>query len=395
MLTVFTPSLITVIYTALTDQLGVVITTRLLILITWATGITILWRARIVHSTIRTLDVNSDRLRLKRWSITLWLMLMLLYSFTLSKIGYISAGIFSAFLVDYLLILPLILLLLPWYLRWVEPQLQEAEDADYRFGQVLTGKRRWQFQEHKAYLLAWVVKIVFIPIMYGSLLVVLKDLLTFDWHWNPTVLVAGLYLFGLTFDVIIASGGYIFANRILGTEVRSTDGTLGGWLVCLICYPPLWFVLLAIREQADAITWSDWLLPNEPLYWLWATLVTMTWMIYWLSTASFGLRFSNLTYRGLIAHGPYRWSRHPAYLSKNIYWWLHTVPFVGVVSGLDLARNLAGLTFVAIIYWLRAKTEERHLMRFPEYAAYSAWIDEHGLFARLRRRVRRGTGYAQ
>ena len=225
--------------------------------------------------------------------------------------------------------------------------------------------------------------------MYGGLVLTLEQLLAFNWCWEPTTLVAGLFLFGLAFDLIIASGGYIFASRLLGNEVRSTDDTFSGWLVCMICYPPLVFFFHLIREQTDNLIWSDWLTPSEPLYWLWAVFVTVTWMIYWLSTASFGLRFSNLTWRGLVAQGPYRLCRHPAYLSKNIYWWLHTIPFVGVASGLDLARNLAGLTFVSLIYWLRAKTEERHLMRFPEYAAYSAWIDEHGLFARLRRWVLR------
>ena len=38
-----------------------------------------------------------------------------------------------------------------------------------------------------------------------------------------------------------------------------------------------------------------------------------------------------------------------------------------------------------LIYYLRAKTEERHLMRDPDYRAYAAWIAEHGLFARVRR----------
>jgi hypothetical protein len=29
---------------------------------------------------------------------------------------------------------------------------------------------------------------------------------------------------------------------------------------------------------------------------------------------------------------------------------------------------------------MRAKTEERHLMRDPVYVAYCAWIGQHGLF---------------
>lgn len=113
-------------------------------------------------------------------------------------------------------------------------------------------------------------------------------------------------------------------------------------------------------------------------------------MLYWLSTASFGIRFSNLTYRGLIDHGPYRYTKHPAYWSKNIYWWLHAVPFVGITSAGDFARSFLGLGFVSLIYYLRAKTEERHLRKFPEYRAYCDWIDTNGLWACCRRRFGKG-----
>lgn len=103
---------------------------------------------------------------------------------------------------------------------------------------------------------------------------------------------------------------------------------------------------------------------------------------------SFGLRFSNLSWRGLVDSGPYRYTKHPAYISKNLYWWLHTVPFVGVSSSLDLWRNILGLSFVSLVYYLRAKTEERHLMAFPEYAAYAARIEQDGLLARCVRCLR-------
>lgn len=383
MLIVFIASLLAAIVTGLADALGYKFTARLLIALTWGTGVGMLWRMQ-PHATVASGTLDPERLRLKRSSLTLWLILLLLYAFFMDQI---DVKPFGDFLSDYLFVLPVILLMLPWYLRWSESRLQDPEDADWRFGQVLARQRQWRFQEHKPYVLAWAVKIAFIPIMYGGLVMTLEQLLAFDWRLEPNALIIGLFLFGLSFDLVIASGGYIFASRLLGNEVRSTDDTFIGWLVCMICYPPLVFFFHLIRKQADNVTWSDWLNPGEPLYWLWAFLVSATWIIYWISTASFGLRFSNLSWRGLIEHGPYRWCRHPAYLSKNIYWWLHTVPFVGIDSGSELARNLAGLTFVSLVYWVRAKTEERHLMRFPEYAAYSAWIDQHGVFARLRRWV--------
>lgn len=38
-----------------------------------------------------------------------------------------------------------------------------------------------------------------------------------------------------------------------------------------------------------------------------------------------------------------------------------------------------------LLYVLRARTEERHLMQDPAYRDYAAYIAEHGLVARLRR----------
>jgi len=36
--------------------------------------------------------------------------------------------------------------------------------------------------------------------------------------------------------------------------------------------------------------------------------------------------------------------------------------------------DAAGLNFV---YYLRAKTEERHLSRYPEFREYLAWMEQH------------------
>jgi hypothetical protein len=54
------------------------------------------------------------------------------------------------------------------------------------------------------------------------------------------------------------------------------------------------------------------------------------------------------------------------------------------VFGLDLYKNLLALSCVSLIYYLRAKTEERHLMNFVEYREYSHWISENGLWAKIR-----------
>ena len=98
---------------------------------------------------------------------------------------------------------------------------------------------------------------------------------------------------------------------------------------------------------------------------------------------AFGLRFSNLTYRGVLTNGPYAFTRHPAYLSKNAFWWLSTLPFLTTGSTADAIRNTAILALVSAVYWWRAKTEERHLAAADaKYPAYHAWMARNATVTR-------------
>ena len=108
-------------------------------------------------------------------------------------------------------------------------------------------------------------------------------------------------------------------------------------------------------------------------------LVVLTGMYAW-ATVVFGLRFSNLTYRGVITHGPYRFTRHPAYLSKNLFWWSAALPFLVTNGGLlEAVRNVVGLALVSGIYYWRARTEEAHLLREDaKYREYHAWMSRNG-----------------
>ena len=126
-----------------------------------------------------------------------------------------------------------------------------------------------------------------------------------------------------------------------------------------------------------------------------AWLVFLT-AIYAWATVVFGIRFSNLTYRGVLTHGPYRFTRHPAYLAKNLFWWASVLPFL-VTSGTpaDAVRNSFFLAVVNAIYYWRARTEEAHLLAEDEkYREYHVWMEQHGLItaplARLKRMITGG-----
>jgi len=298
-----------------------------------------------------------------------------------AALGTVPASIFLSDLAWVWLLLPI---LIPAYVLVTERLAGGVEDAHSLAGAALRGKRAWKPCEHKQLFLAWLVKAFFLPLMYGSLVIVLEQWLALDWTDGPNGWFIWFATGAAAIDVLVATTGYLATGALFGREIRSVDETWTGWIVCLICYAPFLQYVKLLTEQRDKLIWSDWLQPDQALYWIWAALLVSSWSIYWLSSIAFGLRFSNLTYRGLIDRGPYRYVKHPAYLSKNIYWWLHTVPFVGVVSSVDLIANIAGLSAMSLIYYFRAKTEERHLMRFPEYAEYARRIEQRSLRFKLR-----------
>ena len=108
-------------------------------------------------------------------------------------------------------------------------------------------------------------------------------------------------------------------------------------------------------------------------------------VVYVWSTIAFGARFSNLTHRGIITNGPYRYSKHPAYLAKNLSWWLIAMPFMVGVSLGQTVRSCLLLGLLNGIYYLRAKTEERHLSLDPVYRQYAQWMQQHGVLRALDR----------
>jgi protein-S-isoprenylcysteine O-methyltransferase Ste14 len=214
----------------------------------------------------------------------------------------------------------------------------------------------------------------------------------------------GMALITLLFlvDVQIGTVGYIVTFRPLDTHIRSGNPFLAGWVAALVCYPPFVFGFMGsgilgyetgTPGQGDA-NWAFWMAGHPALMWAWAAALVALTGIYAWATFAFGLRFSNLTYRGVLTNGPYRFTRHPAYLSKNAFWWLSTLPFL-VTSGLatDVVRNTVCLAAVNAIYFWRARTEEEHLWaEDPKYRAYHAWMSEHGLITAPLVRLKRKLG---
>jgi hypothetical protein len=193
------------------------------------------------------------------------------------------------------------------------------------------------------------------------------------WTQNDT-----RWLLDLGYDIVFfvdcgwALMGYSGESRWLGNKTRSVEPTAFGWAVCLACYPPYNNILgtyLPLDNGAAVVTSSDWLL-------LLRGVTVALFAIYASATVAFGFKFSNLTNRGIVTRGPYRFVRHPAYLCKCTAWWLEHIPTMTVMKAVFL-------TFLCGVYALRAWTEERHLGMDPEYREYkkkTPWILLPGVF---------------
>ncbi len=279
--------------------------------------------------------------------------------------------------------------LVPLYFLWADTRLQDPDDEYLSFGYLVLGKwhrSRWPQVRH--HLLSWAVKGFFLPLMSVYLNEEMQALFTISagisqGHWSSYDL---FYHLSYCADLLFCVVGYATSMRILDSQIRSVEPTIFGWLIALVCYQPFYSVIGKYYLQYDdSIYWDNWLQPWPGVRAVWGFLIIVLVCTYALCTVSFGLRFSNLTHRGIITAGPYRFSKHPAYLAKNLSWWLISVPFIsdqGFAAGL---RNCCLLALLNLVYYARARTEERHLSRDPVYVAYALWMNEHGWLRGLAR----------
>ena len=97
--------------------------------------------------------------------------------------------------------------------------------------------------------------------------------------------------------------------------------------------------------------------------------------MYVSASVSLFTKASNLTNRGIVSRFPYNIVRHPAYISKISLWWLAS--FCVIKNFLISQMYLKTFLYIIVallwtfIYFLRAITEERHLLQDPEYRDYT------------------------
>lgn len=185
---------------------------------------------------------------------------------------------------------------------------------------------------------------------------------------------AALFYLCLSIDVSIAFIGYATSCKLLNSEILSVDRNIAGWFWALVCYPPIGVLLETFLLSRIFHVCPQSFFVEHPFVGAVLNLgvIALTGIYCW-ATVCFGLRFSNLTFRGLVASGPYRYLRHPAYAAKNLAWWIGSIYLV--FGPLDnVLITWAALVAVNMVYFLRALSEERHLGTEPIYRDYCSSV---------------------
>jgi len=228
-------------------------------------------------------------------------------------------------------------------------------------------------KEEKTSLLLYVVKLFWAPLMLIFAIENSSGLYNLlhqhhIWSFNSANILKfyfPLYISAIfTLDTFIFSSGYLFESSNLKNVVRSVDPTMLGWISAIVCYGPFFdtFIRFAGPLPQD---FADFGNTNLNIASGLFTLVLFS--IYVWASVALGFKASNLTNRGIVSSGPYKYVRHPAYIAKNLGWWVASIPLIKIL-GIKAIINLSIWTFV---YFMRALTEEKHLLQDPDYVAYT------------------------
>lgn len=280
------------------------------------------------------------------------------------------------------------------YVLFVDSRMIDPYDGYWHFGRLLLGHLKDKsFQKIRNHLLGWSIKAFYLPIMVSGYFYTCNYLSTSLEKVNSLYfldILPLLFTIILFIDLQVAVLGYVCTFRILDAHIRSCNPIFFGWIVTLICYYPFWGLIYPnLVSYNNGENWNFWFAQNPFLLNLWGLMLLgakCTWL--W-ANMTFGLRFSNLTHRGILTTGPFRYTKHPSYLSKNIFYWLSSLPFLSSKSLDEAIINSLALLSINFIYYCRAKAEERHLMEDPQYVCYNEWIKKNGIIGMGKERLKR------
>ncbi|ESZ31550.1 isoprenylcysteine carboxylmethyltransferase family protein [Mesorhizobium sp. L2C066B000] len=284
---------------------------------------------------------------------------------------------------------PWLAVIVPAYLFLFDRYQTDPKDDAWHFGNFLLRGRygSTDLNRAKCHALGYALKGIFLPMLVPAIASYLETSNGISVSDLKYPLAYFYYIFDKIWliDVIFGSIGYVFTLRILNSHIRYVyaDGWI--WAVTLICYSPLNAALLYSGGYYSGAHWYA-LVPIDSaigMAFMIAILFSVGMNTY--ANIAFGLRFSNIAHRGIMTSGPYAWFKHPAYLFKNIGFWLISAPFIVTDGPLTAVRGCMLILILNGVYYLRAKGEEIALMPDPKYRAYVDYIDQHGFLARAKK----------
>ena len=277
------------------------------------------------------------------------------------------------------------------YVALVDGRQTDPEDAYHELGAMAAGLRPIRLTPRlRDHAVGWAVKAFFLPIMlyYLAANATRLDAISEGFTGDAVEIALAIMLVCVLVDLVIANVGYAMTFRLFDAHIRSPNRYLGAWVVTLVCYAPLnEIVMRRIFDYRNDLQWSDVVGDHPLLYWPWIGAILALYLIHIWSKAVYGLRWSNLTHRGILTNGPYRFTKHPDYLTKSVFFWLTAAPFLTAADPATAWSSTFALVVVNAIYWGRARMEEKHLSEDPAYVAYALAMNDRSLFRGLARLV--------
>ncbi len=295
--------------------------------------------------------------------------------------------------------LPVLLFVIPVSLLLIfvtEFILGEKRDGTYQFG--LLARFRIRQIDWKIFfdgVREWLLRCFFLLINFYAAVWYLSYLRTNglpDWGGDFVQFITRLDLaiFGLIVFSILP--GYIFASRLIGTELKKVDRTWFAWAINLSCYPPLnaaifgaWVRYVPASETAPIYqgvpAWAYHTLSNLPLLYLVGGIIIFFALIHLWAEAIVGIRAANMSARGIITTGPFRFTRHPIYVSKCFQWGFLYFPVLNAVGIVSPVQSGILFLLVCAIYAGRALGEEKLLATDDNYVKYALYMDDKSMFA--------------
>jgi protein-S-isoprenylcysteine O-methyltransferase Ste14 len=264
--------------------------------------------------------------------------------------------------------------------------MTQPRDGYWQMGMLVLGQ--WdKINRHKLsqHILGWVVKIFFLPLMYFSVVEDVGFIRNYDYSAifdSYAKFHHFLYNFFYVVDVLFITCGYLLTIRLLDSHIITVEPTFLGWFVALECYEPFWaFSGTCYFNYFHDMDWQKWLGGHPAIYAIWGSVILFLVFVYVYASVTFGMRFSNLTNRGILTNGAYRFCKHPAYVCKNLSWWMISIPFMCNGAPGEALRLCLLLGCVNFIYLMRARTEERHLSKDPAYVEYATMMNNRSVLA--------------